>query len=388
MALQINQERLKTHLEELGLIGVVEGHGRYRASFEPVYYEARNLVEKWMKEAGLETTVDSIGNLFGVWKGKSDKVILAGSHVDTVPDAGIFDGCLGVLGAIEAVQTLRESGYEPEHTIKVATWIDEEGHGIGGLLGSRAYAGLSIDEGFKRNFAKYNVDMDMIENAKSTDDVDYYLELHIEQGGILDDKKISIGVVRAIVGIYRWTIWMKGQANHAGSTPMYLRDDAMTKTAKFVCRFNELVLQNEGMVGTVGKINARPGAFNVIPGEVEFALEMRSVDLEAMDKVWETLKAEFGSEFTSREDMMQSATIMADEVKESITKAANELSLTSMVLDSGAGHDTQSVACVTKPGMIFVPSVNGISHAPEELTSWEDCANGANVLMKAICNLD
>lgn len=384
----INQKRLKAHLEQLGQIGAEDGHGRTRISFTPVYYEARNLVEEWMKEAGLETGVDAIGNLFGIKKGKTDQVILVGSHIDTVPEAGIYDGCLGVLGAVEAMQTLNEQGIELEHTIKVAAWVDEEGTGILGLLGSRAYSGLPVDKNLKDKFEQYGIHIETIEASKTSDDVEYYLELHIEQGGILDHQKIDIGVVQAIVGIYRWTVHMKGQANHAGSTPMYLRNDAMVKTARFILQYDELVRQNEGMVGTIGKIRALPGTFNIIAGEVEFICEMRSVDLEAMDKVWERLMNEFGEELEYEKDFSQKATTMNSTVKTAITNAAEELKLSYMSMNSGAGHDTQSVAAITKPGMIFVPSVAGISHSPDEFTTWEDCANGANVLMKAVLNLD
>ncbi len=384
----INEERLKSHLEELGYIGAEEKHGRTRIAYTPEYNVGRDLVKSWMDEAGLATSVDTVGNLFGVKKGKSNKVILIGSHIDTVPEAGIYDGCLGVLGAIEAIQTLNERHIELDHTIKIAAWIDEEGTAIGGLFGSRAYSGLPIDESFKNRFDQYDMTMDKFESAKSNDDVDYYLELHIEQGGILDDKKISIGIVQAIVAIFRWTVNMKGQANHAGTTPMYLRDDAMLKTAKFVSRYDELVRQHEGMVGTIGKIRAFPGTFNIIPERVKFSCEMRSVNVEDMNEVWQQMLDEFGDVIEYQQDFKQDAVVMDDKVKQSIKSAAEKLGLSCMDINSGAGHDTQSIASVTRPGMLFVPSVHGISHSPKEYTTWKDCANGANVLMHTVCNLD
>lgn len=402
----INADRLHQNLMTLATYGKNEEGGSDRVAYSKHDVEARKFVRKLMENTGLEVSIDFAGNLIGRKAGKNPslKPISFGSHIDEVPNGGDYDGPVGSLGAIEVVKTLTEKGIQTEHPLEVIIFTNEEG----GVVGSRAIvgalskealqvssnAGVTQAEGIK--LLGGNPDR-ISEMKRNPGDVAAFLELHIEQGGNLYDEKLDIGVVEGIVAIEWWEFSFKGKANHAGTTPMNMRKDPMLPAAKLVLAVNEIVTGYQGrQVGTVGKIQAFPGAGNVIPGEVKVNVELRDLSSE---KIWtiyadieDTAKkladeAEVSLEIRHIEVASKPA-IANPQIREVIKNQAEKLGFTTKSLPSGAGHDAQEMARIAPMGMIFIPSKDGISHAPEEYSSKEDIANGANVLLQTILELD
>ena len=388
-------QRLQEHLEELGKIGAVPEGGVNRVTYSKEYYESVELLRHFMEDAGLETEVDPVGNVIGTRRGATDRIILLGSHIDSVPNAGIFDGCLGVLSAVETMKTLAENGTELQHTVKVVAWAEEEGNTVVGLLGSGAFVGLMDDltDIARSRMEQFGITPEHVRAAyfHDLDKIDASLELHIEQGGILDREHVQIGVVNGIVGIQRYTVTIQGTKNHAGTTPMYLRDDAMVKAANLIVELDKLARETDrDMVCTVGWLNAEPGVVNVIPGKVELSVEVRSMNPASMDRLREYIQSRFPEgTCTLKRTFCQEPVPMSPVCKDAISKAAEELGLSQRALNSGAGHDTMILAeRISHCGMIFVPSVGGVSHCPQEWTEWEDANNGASVLLGALLELD
>lgn len=402
----INADRLHQNLMTLATYGKNDKGGSDRIAYSKHDVEARRFVRELMENAGLEVSVDFAGNLIGEKAGKnpSMKPISFGSHIDEVPNGGDYDGPVGSLGAIEVVKTLTEKGIQTEHPLEVIIFTNEEG----GVVGSRAIvgalskdalqvvsnAGVTQAEGIK--LLGGNPDR-ISEMKRNSGDVAAFLELHIEQGGNLYNEQLDIGVVEGIVAIEWWEFSFKGKANHAGTTPMNLRKDPMLPAAKLVLAVNEIVNGYEGrQVGTVGKIQAFPGAGNVIPGEVRLNVELRDLSSEKIWTIYSDIEkrakklaeeAEVTLEIKHIE--VASKPAMADPmIREVIKNQAEKLGLTTKSLPSGAGHDAQEMARIAPMGMIFIPSKDGISHAPEEYSSKEAIANGANVLLQTILELD
>jgi N-carbamoyl-L-amino-acid hydrolase len=404
--LRVNQQRLEARIFELAKFGQKENGETSRVAFSDADLKGRAYVVDLMKSLSLDVTIDFAGNIIGKRKGKdaSKKPISFGSHIDTVPNGGNYDGCVGSMSAIEVIETLNEEGIETDHPLEVIIFSDEEG----GLVGSRAIAGelgqeafrvvnstgISIEEGIKiigGDPQKIN------EVARKRGEMAAFIELHIEQGGILDEEEIEIGIVEGIVGINWWDVEILGFANHAGTTPMNMRQDALLAAAKFIVAVNEVIKSHEGNhVGTVGRIQAQPGAPNVIPGAVVLSLEIRDLSSEKIMALFNDIKQR------AKEIALESKTkisfkpidatakpALTDKViKEKIAEAAALLGLQYKYMPSGAGHDAQDMALIVPVGMIFVPSLGGISHSPREFTSAEDMANGANVLLNTILFLD
>lgn len=368
--------------------------GVCRPAYSEAYFHGVEYVKSLMEQAGMDVRVDRIGNVIGTYAGETDRILLAGSHIDSVPYAGMFDGCLGVLGAIEAVRTLHENKKRLRHTLQVAAFAEEEGNTVVGLLGSAAFAGiLALKEEAKQRLATFGLNEEdaLASKSQTLDRVDAYLELHIEQGGVLDAKGIDIGVVNGIVGIQRYDVVINGKSNHAGTTPMSMRDDAMVKAANMIVELDKLARETDPeMVYTSGYVHVKPGASNVIPGQVVVCVEARAMRQASLDIIDKYLKNRFAAqEATIIKLFAQPPVPMAAQCKDSIKRAADELKLTSINMNSGAGHDTMAIAeKVNRCGMIFVPSKDGISHSPDEWTEWRDAANGANVLLNALIGLD
>lgn len=359
-----------------------------------------------MEEAELEVSTDFAGNIIGKKPGKNPKLkpIAFGSHIDEVPNGGDYDGPVGSMGAIEVVRTLNEKGIETQHPLEVIIFTNEEG----GVVGSRAMVGALSKEALE---VVSNSGMTQSEGIKllggnperipelnkNQGDLAAFLELHIEQGGNLYNEKLNIGVVEGIVAIEWWDFTFKGKANHAGTTPMNMRRDPMLPAARFVLAVNEIVNSYEGrQVGTVGKIQAFPGAGNVIPGEVKVTVELRDLSSEKIWKIYsdieskaKSLAAESQTELDIKHIEVASKPALADPmIREIIQSQAEKLGFSTKSLPSGAGHDAQEMARIAPMGMIFIPSKDGISHAPDEFSTKEDIANGANVLLHTILELD
>jgi len=406
----IDPGRLRASLEALGRYGRNSQGGVTRVAWTPADVEARNFVMgTLMPAAGLRVRVDAAGSIYGRREGKENlPVILFGSHIDTVPDGGIFDGALGSLSAIEVMRTLAERQVVTRHPLECVIWSNEEGVHYGrGLFGSRAVLGEfeagELDEKDENGIpirdavAGIGGDLSRIATAvRKPGEIAAYLELHIEQGGILDKAGIPIGIVEGIVGIVRYRAVIDGQANHAGTTPMTGRRDALVAASRLVIAVQEETVREPGrQVGTVGKLAVHPDVPNIIPGQVELVIELRDLSMEKIEVIFKRIQgraaritADSGTTITIQPTSTHQPAPAAARMRELIGREAAAAGLKTLSLPSGAGHDAQMIARIAPMGMIFVPSVGGISHSPRESTRWQDAAAGCEVLYRTILAFD
>ncbi len=402
---RVNGPRVNQHLTDLSRFGANPQGGVSRVAFTQADIDGRGFVMDLMRQAELEARIDPVGNIVGTRAGTRAGAlpILFGSHIDSVPEGGNYDGDVGSLAAIEVAQTLAERRYRNRHPLHVVIWCDEES----GLTGSRGYIGDLPDEEVRRpgrdgvpladKIRHIGGDPERLVAARhGPGSVAAYVELHIEQGGILDEKGLQIGIVEGIVGIHHYDVTIRGFANHAGTTPMDRRQNALLAAAELALAVDRIVRSVPGrQVGTVGRLIAKPGAPNVIPGQVDLTVELRDLSTEKIESLWSRIHAE-GQEIARRyettlEYVLQhvNAPALSDpSVRAVISAAVQGLGLSSQAMPSGAGHDAQDLARICPMGMIFVPSVQGISHSPLELTRPEDVRNGANLLLQTILRLD
>lgn len=406
LSLTANPDRIQQRIIELSKFGADPQGGVSRVAFSDADIAGREYIKKLMQEAGLVVRVDTAGNIIGRRDGSDPKLpaIMTGSHIDSVPDGGNYDGDVGVLGAIEVAQLLHERGVRLRHALEVVSFTDEEGGLIGSLamtgrlepkaLDVVSHSGKTIRDGIRA----VGGDPDRLQEARrKPGELKAFVELHIEQGAILDESGVDIGVVEGIVGIRWWDVTVEGVANHAGTTPMNRRRDALLSAAEFVLAVNRVTTSQPGrQVATVGRIRAEPGAPNVIPGKVVMSLEIRELASEKIQQVHDAIRAEAEkiakarqTPFTFAELEVASEPAPTDErIRGIISKAASSLGLTHKLMPSGAGHDAQDMTHIAPTGMIFVPSVGGVSHSPKEYTSPQDMANGANVLLRTVLAID
>jgi beta-ureidopropionase / N-carbamoyl-L-amino-acid hydrolase len=405
--IEADAKRLHADFLALADIGATAGGGVSRTTFSDAHLQARSWFLKRAAEAGLEPRVDAAGNHSAVLAGESadGRTLLIGSHLDTVPEGGQFDGALGVLAALEAVRAVKDAGVRLPVALEAIDFTDEEGSLVG-LLGSRAVAGALTDDmldspraGKKRLLAgltRAGVSQNQLKDARrARRALAGYLELHIEQGPLLEHHRVDIGVVTAISCSRSFRLVFEGAARHAGTTPMTSRRDALLGAARFALLVHEtIVARFPGCVGTVGGIDVEPSVFNVVPARARLLLELRAPASEQVDALEAELfvaaqrAAALDGLGLTIERVGQWDPVKLDaEVQLVIERAAHDLGLSTLRLVSGAGHDAQALAPMTRTGMIFVPSVGGISHDPAEETSWLDCVNGANVLLRAALSL-
>jgi N-carbamoyl-L-amino-acid hydrolase len=331
------------------------------------------------------------------------KPLLIGSHIDSVPEGGNYDGDVGSLSAIEVAQVLNENGIKLRHPLQVIIFQNEEGGTVGShiisagaddkLLNLKSQSGKTIREGIQ--FIGGDLSR-LAEAQRQPGSIAGYFELHIEQGGTLEQAKINIGVVEGIVGILHSDVTIDGFANHAGTTPMNQRHDALLSAARFIQKVNEVVTGIPGrQVGTVGWINVQPGAYNVIPGKVILGLELRDLEEKKIEEMFTRIRAEAakigdlnGTTFSFTEPIMTHPALTDKSFQELIDSTAKNLGLSTKVMPSGAGHDAQEIARLGPVGMIFIPSIGGISHSPKEFSRPEDIENGANVLLRTVLKFD
>lgn len=387
--IHIDASRLREKLEGLADLARTP-EGICRLTFTPAYARSCDYVQEKMEQAGMTVQRGKLGNVVGIYPGETDRRIVLGSHIDSVPNGGMFDGCLGVMGAIEAVRALHEKGIRLRHTVEVVAFAEEEGATISSLVGSRAFCGLPLEPLQQEKIARFGVTSQDVEACRETNPIDFSLELHIEQGGVLDTQGISIGVVTGIVSQKLYELEFSGKANHAGTTPMDLRDDALVKAARLISFCAPVAkLISEDMVITVGRLEVFPGATNVVPEKVRLSLEIRAREDWMVDKAYERLMEQCGEDVSSFRLLWQEpAHPMDSDVMDAILEAARMLGLSHKRMVSGAGHDSMTLSQVTRSGMIFVPSVGGLSHCKEEYTRWEDCAAGCDVLLHTLFQLD
>ena len=405
-ALNVNGQRIESRIFELAKFGVDEkGHG-YRVAYTKGDIEGRAWFMELMKKAGLNPTIDAAGNIIGKRNGKnaSFKPIAFGSHIDMVPDGGNYDGTLGSISALEVIEILNENNVVTEHPLELIIFANEEGGTIGSMamaghltaegLQQKSQSGLTQAEGIKA----IGGNPDYIQSCiRKKGDLKAFLELHIEQGGILEKEKLQIGVVEGIVGIVHWEVTVEGFANHAGTTPMAMRQDALLAASKLIIAVNEVIKSVKGnQVGTIGKIAVQPGAYNVIPGKVVLGLEIRDLSAPKIEMLFKEIEKRVASIASSsktkisfvRQANESKPALTNKALQQSINTSAKSLGLTTKFMQSGAGHDAQEMAMITPVAMIFVPSVGGISHSPKEFTKPVDMANGANVLLQTILKID
>lgn len=395
--MNINIDRIKKNLLNIGEIGKNSDGGITRLAFSKEYYEAVKNLETLFKEQGLEVKVDGIGNVIGRREGNKDLPSIAiGSHLDTVKNGGLFDGLLGIIAGLECICVLNENKISTNHPIEIIAFNAEEGSEMGGTFGSRVMAGKQelSEASLAKKLMTYDLTVDDLKGSiRDTDNIEAFLELHIEQGGFLDKNKLPIGVVNGITGITRYSINIKGEANHAGTTLMDMRKDALTMAAELILKINEISRDiGNPFVSTVGQLTVKPGAVNVIPGEVELALEMRDMNKDkieyAIDEIKRYTDAIENYEFNYQLLIDKPSVKTDDKITETIRQSCIKKGIKYEVMPSGAGHDAKEIAAKVPVGMIFVPSKNGISHSPEEFTEWEDIALGSQVLFDTIMSLD
>lgn len=407
----VDIEKVISHLEEIYKCGEQADGTFSRVAYSKEDVKGRELFREYFHTLGIPTRVDEAGNIIARMEGKDSSlpVIMMGSHLDTVPDGGKYDGAVGCVGGLAVCETFVESGYQPDHPIEVIVFTDEEGFRFGsGLLGSSAICGVDPEAkesdidmyGMERKevMKSYGIRVqDIMKAAKSKESVHCFIELHVEQGALLDRNDTSIGVVSSISGVSRYEVEITGEANHAGSTAMCDRKDALVAASSFIAKLPEIVKENgqEFTVATVGTIKVTPNSVNVVPGTCQFHLEIRDQEQKIMDiieqKAEEYLRkiCEAGGyilSFTKISDHEPEP--MTDWVKGAIEDSVKELGYDYAVIPSGAFHDSLIMAPTFPTGMIFVPSVNGISHSRYEFTEKEDIRKGCEVLLNTIIKVD
>ena len=409
----VDAAALRARLEALSVFGRPAGgtfaDGVSRVAYSDADVAGRKYVLDLMRAAKLEPRIDPAGNIFARRAGTDPSLppILFGSHIDSVPNGGNFDGDLGSLAAIGVIEALDRGSVRTRHPLEIVVWSAEEGVAFGrGLAGSRIVAGdvkpadmEAVWNGLRRGdgVRKLGGDPERIMNAVRPKGAHHaYFELHIEQGGTLDRGKTPVGVVEGIVAIERYTATITGFANHAGTTPMADRQDALVAASHLTLVVREAVTSVPGrQVGTVGQLEVVPNAPNVIPGSVRMTVELRDLSSEKLGGIIATIRERAKQiALTTRTqieiaDLSRNPPALASpEIQRAIERASTSLGLAAVRLPSGAGHDAQMMAQLGPMGMIFVPSVAGISHSPKELTRWQDCANGANVLLHSVLAAD
>jgi len=402
---EVDGLRLNQRMRSLARFGANAAGGIDRVAFGDSNIEALDWVAGLLAEAGFSPSIDFAGNLIARKPGSRPELfpIMLGSHIDSVPGGGNYDGQVGSMGALEVATSLTDAAYTTRHPLEILIFSNEEG----GKTGSRALAGevqvfeldivtasgFTIADGLRRLGG--NPDR-LAEVRRADEEAEAFLELHIEQGAVLDADEIHIGVVEGIVGIMRWNVIVDGKTNHAGTTPMDRRADAMVGAARFVDLVHTTARRMPGQqVATVGRLEAEPGVPNVIPGRVTMTLEIRDLSMAGIERVYDEINRNLvrvmdqtETRFSFQRFYTSRAAPTAPWIREIIETSARGLGLSTRRMPSGAGHDAQSIALFAPVGMIFVPSVAGVSHAPDEHTTPQDIINGTNVLLRTLLELD
>ena len=402
---RVNGTRINAHLAALSEFGRNPQGGVSRVAYTAADLQGREYAISLMKAAGLDVTIDAGGNIVGSRPGSDPSLppLWIGSHIDSVPEGGNYDGDVGSMSAIEVAQTLNEQNVTTRHPLRIMIFQNEEGGTIGShvvgigaddaLLNRVSQSGKTMREGIR--YIGGNPDA-IASVRQRPGSIAGYLELHIEQGGTLERETIDIGVVEGIVGILHAEVTVDGFANHAGTTPMDQRHDALLSAARFIDKVNEIVIAKPGrQVGTVGWLKPLPGAYNVIPGKVTLGLELRDLDEKKVLGLFDQIRAEAErlgqrnqTHFSFSEPVMTHPALTDPQFQRAIDDTARSLGLTTKALPSGAGHDGQELSSLGPIGMIFVPSIGGISHSPKEFSRPKDIENGANVLLQTLLRLD
>ena len=406
--LAVTLERLKSDLDAVSQFGGNEaGKGVTRPSFSDADMQARAWLVDRLSDLGMEARLDGAANVIGRWACAEGPAVMVGSHLDSVPMGGALDGALGVLAGLECVRTLMENGATPRSPIEIVATSEEEGR-FGGMFGAQALCGLVTrewieqardDKGESLALAMRRQGLDPEAALKARRDprtLKAFLELHIEQGPVLETAGCPIGIVEGISGVFNWTCRFTGVANHAGTTPMDMRCDAFQGLARFASRLDRIIAEHGTTNSrlTIGKAEVKPGFPHTIPGEVEFSLIGRDMDEATMRALGDACLAELkraAEECGLRSDRQEQSWLgprrCHRDIIDAFAQEASRLKLDNMIMPSGAGHDTQFMAQITRAGMIFIPSRGGVSHSPDEWSDWADIERGANLLLHAMLRL-
>jgi beta-ureidopropionase / N-carbamoyl-L-amino-acid hydrolase len=393
----VNGDRLNASISRLAKIGRLPNGNVCRLAFTPEDLQARYLVQQWMVEAGMAVRTDAAGNLIGTYAGlrAGAPALATGSHIDTVPSGGEYDGALGVLAGIEVVRVLRESHIQLNHPVEVIVFTDEESS----MIGCQAMAGMvkPKDEALADRLERLGGNWEEIGTAKrSRADMTAFVELHVEQGAVLERSQKQVGIVQGVVGMLRQSISITGQANHAGTTPMMGRQDALVAAAEVILFVKSMALGMPSLpVATVGFLTVAPNAVNIVPGQVDLTVDMRDLSQDCLSEMKELLNRELDAIAVRTNTHITISPILVVEpspaaaiVQQTIEKTCQQLDLSYCHMPSRAGHDSLEIGRFTDMGMIFVPSQAGVSHSVEEYTSPEQCVAGANVLLNTLLRLD
>jgi beta-ureidopropionase / N-carbamoyl-L-amino-acid hydrolase len=408
MSLIVNTQRLKKDIEDLAQVGRVENQGIYRMAFSDGDIAGRQWFKQKLEQAGLEIYEDGAANIHGRlnWDGERPSV-MTGSHLDTVPGAGHLDGALGVVVGLECLRRAKEENVKLQYPLEVVAFSDEEGR-FGGMLGSQSIAGRLTPESILNAVDLDGVSlvdamhqqgydaMQALHARRNPDSILSFIELHIEQGPILDQMGFSVGIVDAIAGLFKWEVSLIGTPNHAGTTPMHMRNDAFQALAEFSSEIQRILDENgsERSVATIGKVDISPGAANVIPGRVVFSLEVRDTEQWVLDELRNAFRRAL-SAIARRRDVMFEFSVLSEIqpvkcdaglIKE-LKAEADSLNIPNLQMASGAAHDTQFIASITRAAMVFVPSKEGRSHSVAEWTDMEHIVKGSNVLLNTLIHI-
>ncbi|WP_144462137.1 Zn-dependent hydrolase [Siminovitchia fortis] len=409
--MQINRQRLLNDIEKYALYGKDERGGITRPAFSKPEMQVRELFIKELKDLELEVSVDPIANIWGRLKGSGEKngTIVIGSHLDTVPNGGKYDGALGVLIAKEVMTTLMENKVTLQHDLEIVSFTAEESNDFGfSTLGSKTFAGkltkedlihVSDSQGTLLKDAVRSAGGDLYkldEMKKDRKEKKAYVEVHIEQGKRLESHNLSIGIVEDMVGVYRTCVYLKGEANHSGTTMMAHRSDALAAASEMVLAVEEICRADEtDLVGTVGQLFVEPNAVNIVPGEVNFVLEIRGENdarmdlvIQAIEEKWQKILAARGVTMEQNLMVKQKPIRMDEDIVTILRETADELSEPYTVFPSMAVHDAAHMASFTKACMIFVKSIDGRSHCPEEYSKPIDIEKAANLLLNGLIKID
>jgi len=401
--LRVDGSRLQSTLQEMAKIGATPGGGVQRLALTDEDKQARDLFVRWLKDLHLEVTIDEMGSIFGKRKGKNNSLppVMSGSHMDSQPRGGRFDGILGVMGSLEVLRTMHENRIETERPVMIVDWTNEEGSRFAPpMVASGVWAG-ALD----RDWVYNRTDLSGKRFADELQRIGYkgtvraqnwpthaYYEYHIEQGPIMEREGKIIGAPEGIVCIHWCDIYLEGEANQVGPTPMEGRHDALCAAAEMILKVNELPAKMGGnMVATVGEIENYPNSRNVIPDKVHFTVDIRSWDDDLALRAWEDVRKDFeeiaqrrGCPIEIQETWRVEHSPFEEKLVQRVLDTAQELGYPSLPMISGAGHDASYMNLVAPTAMIFVPSIGGRSHVEVENTCWEDCEAGANVLLHCI----
>ncbi|GIO25000.1 Zn-dependent hydrolase [Oceanobacillus sp. J11TS1] len=405
--MKANQERIEKHIKALSKFTATPGQGTTRMTYSAQDLQARNYIKEQMKEYGLQVREDGLGNIFGKLEGENKDApsVIVGSHFDSVPNGGDYDGPAGVVAGLEVAALFQENQIKPTYPLEVIAMIEEEGSRFGGgLMGSRGIVGYLQKEEIAQIKDKNEVsvpdamrmiDLDpSLEVKRDPETIKAFLEMHIEQGPILEEEQISVGVVESIVGLTQLDVTITGKAGHAGTTPMNRRSDALVAAANIISKLPQIAIEEgEGTVTTVGKHEVFPNGANVIPDKVVFSVDIRSSKEMHVKNVIKKVKDLIVSyetddiQTTVEQPLYMQPKELNQEIRSILKASCERLDISFLTMHSGAGHDAMVLSDITDVGLIFVPSKDGLSHCPEEWTAIPDLANGVEVLYETALKL-